>query len=136
MDSRETTLKGGDSGAALVAGDPEKSLLVEAVRYKNHDLQMPPKKRLSDSEINTLETWIKMGAPDPRTAAASVKSGRIIDINEGRKFWSFAPLSRVEPPVIPNAETPIDAFIQEKLNAQRLPSAVPADKRTFQQKQY
>jgi len=131
LDSRETTLKGGDSGVALVAGDPEKSLLVEAVRYKNHDLQMPPKKRLSDSEINTLETWIKMGAPDPRTAAAPVKSGRIIDIKEGRKFWSFAQLSRVEPPVVPNAETPIDAFIQEKLKAQRLPSAAPADKRTL-----
>src|SRR4051794_6190652 len=45
LDTRESTLKGGDTGPALVAGDPEKSLLIEAVRYGNHDLQMPPKKR-------------------------------------------------------------------------------------------
>src|SRR2546421_496651 len=69
LDSRESTLKGGDTGPALVAGDPQKSLLIEAVRYGNHDLQMPPKKRLSDREIKALEDWVKMGAPDPREAA-------------------------------------------------------------------
>ena len=96
LDTREGTLKGGDSGAVLAAGDPEKSLLIEAVRYKNHDLQMPPKKRLSDAEIRTLETWVKMGAPDPRTAPTVAKTGRVIDVAEGRKFWSFAPLSRAQ----------------------------------------
>jgi hypothetical protein len=48
LDTRSATLKGGDTGASFVAGDPEKSLLIEAVRYQNHDLQMPPEKRLSD----------------------------------------------------------------------------------------
>src|SRR5882757_698092 len=60
LDTREATLKGGDTGPALIAGDPEKSLLIEAVRYKNHDLQMPPKKRLADAEIKVLEEWVKM----------------------------------------------------------------------------
>lgn len=132
LDTREATLKGGDTGPALIAGDPEKSLLIEAVRYTNHDLQMPPKKRLSDSEIAVLEEWVKMGAPDPRTGAvASAKGPRVIDINEGRKFWSFTPLARVEIPAVPDATSPIDAFILAKLKENGLTSAPPADKRTL-----
>src|SRR5688572_19709621 len=51
LDTREGTLKGGDTGPAVVAGDPDKSLLIEAIRYKNRDLQMPPKRQLSSSEV-------------------------------------------------------------------------------------
>ena len=98
LDTREAVLKGGDTGPSLIAGDAEKSLLIEAVRYKNHDLQMPPKKRLADSEVKALEDWVKMGAPDPREAAPVAKRGRVIDIAEGRKFWSFTPLARVAVP--------------------------------------
>ncbi|MEP6668640.1 MAG: PSD1 and planctomycete cytochrome C domain-containing protein [Chthoniobacter sp.] len=130
LDTRESTLKGGDTGPALVAGDPEKSLLIEAVRYGNHDLQMPPKRRLSDTEVKTLETWVKMGAPDPREAVVA-KQGRVIDINEGRKFWSFQPLARVEPPADPKVASPIDAFLQAKLAEKGLSPAPPADKRTL-----
>jgi hypothetical protein len=113
LDTREATLKGGDTGPALVAGDPEKSLLIEAVRYKNHDLQMPPKKRLADGEVKALEEWVKMGAPDPRETAPAAKPGRVIDIAEGRKFWSFTPLTRVEVPgakaQAPIAQAPVAA---------------------------
>lgn len=131
LDSRETILKGGDSGAALVAGLPEKSLLIEAVRYNNRDLQMPPKKRLSDSEIQTLETWIKIGAPDPRTSQGRLKQKNAIDVNASRNFWSFAPLSQDEQKAVPDVFTSIDAFIQAKLKENNLPSAPPADKRTL-----
>ena len=131
LDSSDATLKGGDTGPALTPGDPEKSLLIEAVRYKNHDLQMPPKQRLSDGEIKALEDWVKMGAPDPRISAPVAKQGRVIDVAEGRKFWSFAPLTRVQPPMSPGAETPLDAFIQARLSANGLRSAPRADKRTL-----
>jgi cytochrome c553 len=139
LDSKESTLKGGDSGPALVAGDPEQSKLIEAVRYKNHDLQMPPKGELPAEEIKTLEAWIKMGAPDPRAgevaAAANTKGARVINIEEGRKFWSFKPIARVEPPAVPGRavaiKNPIDAFIQAKLKEKGLTSAPPADKRTL-----
>src|SRR5688572_32804289 len=47
LDSREGALKGGETGPALVPGDPSKSRLIEAVRYENADLEMPPKDRLS-----------------------------------------------------------------------------------------
>ncbi len=98
LDTREAVLRGGDTGPALVAGNPDKSLLIEAVRYTNHDMQMPPKKRLAESEVKALEGWVKMGAPDPRDAAPMTKNGRVIDVAEGRKFWSFTPLARVNVP--------------------------------------
>ena len=141
LDTREAMLKGGDTGPALVAGNPDKSLLIEAVRYANHDMQMPPKKRLADGDVKALEEWVKMGAPDPREAATAVKSGRVIDIAEGQKFWSFTPLARVEVPFgVPTLggkaeagtpSNPIDAFIRAKLSEKGLPSAPPADKRTL-----
>ena len=69
LDTREGLLKGGETGPGLVPGDPEKSLLIKAVRYTDENLQMPPKnKKLSAEQIADLETWIKIGAPDPRSA--------------------------------------------------------------------
>jgi mono/diheme cytochrome c family protein len=66
LDTKEGTLKGGDTGPALVAGDPAKSLLIQAVKWQG-ELEMPPKKKLSDAQIADLEAWIKAGAPDPRS---------------------------------------------------------------------
>src|SRR5439155_27003108 len=58
IDSREGALKGGDSGPAIVPGDPEKSLLIKAVRQVDEDLKMPPKKQLTETLIATLtERW-------------------------------------------------------------------------------
>ena len=51
LDSLEAALKGGDSGSALVPGQPEKSRLVDAVSYKNVDLRMPPKGKLPAEQI-------------------------------------------------------------------------------------
>src|SRR2546428_170835 len=70
LDSKEGMLKGGESGKpAIVPGDADKSRLIEAIRYRNEDLQMPPKKaggKLSDEQIGDFVTWVNMGAPDPR----------------------------------------------------------------------
>src|SRR5262245_50648690 len=55
LDTKEGVLKGGETGPAIVPGDPEKSLLIKAVRYTDPDLQMPPKgKKLSETEIADL----------------------------------------------------------------------------------
>ena len=51
-------------------GDPDKSLLIQAVRYTDPGLHMPPGGKLSDAQINDLVTWVRMGAPDPRTRGA------------------------------------------------------------------
>ena len=61
LDSREHLLKGGKSGAAIVPGDPDKSLLVQAIRYSS-TRKMPPTGKLKDDEIESLEAWVKAGA--------------------------------------------------------------------------
>lgn len=67
LDSWEAAKVGGDRGAAIVSGDLEKSLLVQAISFRDPDFQMPPKQKLSDTEIATLTEWVKQGAvwPDP-----------------------------------------------------------------------
>ncbi len=66
LDTRDGLIRGGETAPAVVPGEPELSLLIRAVRYKDPTLQMPPDGRLSDRQIADLEAWVKMGAPDPR----------------------------------------------------------------------
>ena len=75
LDTREATRKGGDTGPAVVPGDTNKSLLLEAIRYANKDNQMPPKTKLPDSIIKDFEQWVRMGAPDPRGSGAVADAG-------------------------------------------------------------
>src|SRR5271154_7187499 len=67
VDSRENILKGGKSGTALVPGDPDKSLLIQAVRQTNPKLKMPMGGKLKDQEIEDLAAWVKAGAKWPAT---------------------------------------------------------------------
>ena len=68
--SRETLLKGGGSGPAVVPGDPDKSLLIKAVSYTDADLKMPPKHKLTDDQIADLKHWVELGVPYAPPAAA------------------------------------------------------------------
>ncbi len=140
VDSREALLIGGDAGPSVVPGNLEKSKLIEAVRYKNRDLQMPPKNALTPAQIQDLEKWVAMGAPDPRegkTAAAAQAHGgvnRSINMEEGRKFWSFTPLAETTPPPVQNTawvKSPIDAFLLAELEKQGIAPAPATDKRTL-----
>jgi hypothetical protein len=133
LDTREGLLKGGDSGPALLAGDPRKSLLLKAVRWEDDDLKMPPKKKLGAEQIADLESWIRTGA----TWGASVKAagGRKkqvgLSIEEGRKFWAYRPWEKPALPAVKDASWPtsdIDRFILAKLEARNLRPSPPADK--------
>ena len=132
LDSREALLKGGKTGAALIPGDPEKSLLIKAVRYLDEDLQMPPKgEKLSPSQIADLEAWVKMGAPDPRTSKAAELAK---DWAEGKNHWAHQPIKN---PPVPDVKqkswiaTPVDAFILEKLEQNGMKPSGAADKRAL-----
>src|SRR5689334_17511210 len=71
LDSRQGIAKGGESGPAIAGRDPDQSRLIQAIRWTDPDLEMPPKEKLSDQQIAALEQWVRMGAPDPREASAS-----------------------------------------------------------------
>jgi hypothetical protein len=131
---------GGDSGPAVVPGEVEKSAIIEAVRYKNSDLEMPPKEKLPDAEIAVLEKWVAMGAPWPeeksgKSIAAASKEGFT---DEERKFWSFQPLADPKPPEVPGkwARNEIDRFIAKKHAEMKLDPAAEADRREFVRRAY
>ncbi|MCC7336351.1 MAG: PSD1 domain-containing protein [Pirellulaceae bacterium] len=149
LDSRTAWQAGGDSGALLTAGKPNESRLVEAVRYENLDLQMPPSGKLSAEQIAAIEQWVTLGAPDPRDGpaqtdstdaahesdgegAAQHKPLKGMSVEDGRKFWSFKPLSN---PAVPSprdrawVNTAVDAFVLSQLEAAGIAPAPPADKR-------
>ncbi|MEP6662961.1 MAG: PSD1 and planctomycete cytochrome C domain-containing protein [Verrucomicrobiota bacterium] len=133
VEYRDTLLSGGETGAAIVPGDVEKSLLIKAVRYTDPDLQMPPKnKKLSDAQIADLETWVKMGAPDPRIAATPV-STKAWAAN-AKDHWAFKAIKKFSPPQVKDTNwvaSPIDAFILAKLEENGLQPSPPADKWTL-----
>jgi len=136
LDSRAGLLAGGDSGPALVPGKPEASRIVEAVRYTNPDLQMPPQTRLSAAEVAVIERWVAAGAADPRLPPAAAGGGGPVgmSLDEGRKFWSLRPIARPEPPAVSRGDwvrTPIDAFVLAALEKAGIDPAPPADRRTL-----
>ncbi len=131
LDSRDTLLKGGDSGAAIIPGDAEKSLMIQAVRYE--DFEMPPNGKLPSKDVETLVRWVNMGAPWPQEAApvATVKRGQF-DL-EGRKssFWVWQPITSPEPPVVRNKawpKTEVDHHILAGLEKAGIEPSVDADK--------
>ncbi len=133
LDTRAALLEGGDSGPAIIPGDPDKSLLVKAVRHADDDLKMP-KEKLAEQEIEALREWVRMGAPDPRTGGAPAVRPAAFDWAKEREHWSYRP---VQDPVVPEvqdagwARSEVDHFIRAKLDAQQLQSVADADKRTL-----
>jgi hypothetical protein len=136
LNSREGMLKGGNSGyAVIIAGDPEASLLIKAIRYTDSKLQMPPTGQLPAEQIKDFEAWVKMGAPDPRAGSASAQaSWQPYDLEQARKFWSFQPIKDTPPPEVNNkawVRSPIDRFILAKLESKGLKPVGDADKRSL-----
>ncbi|WP_254508030.1 PSD1 and planctomycete cytochrome C domain-containing protein [Anatilimnocola floriformis] len=132
LDDRAAILTGGDSGAAATPGEPDKSLLIEAVRYDPAGFQMPPTGKLPASEIATLAEWVKLGLPHP-TAAATKTAKKEIDLAKGRQHWAFHPLREHS---IPD-ETQlaggnrIDWFLNAKREQHGLKASPAADARTL-----
>lgn len=131
VDSRDGLLKGGDSGAAVVPGQAESSLLLKALRYDG--IEMPPKGKLPDAVIRDFAAWIEMGAPDPRDPGEPT-SRHVIDIESGRQHWAFRPV--VDPPLPKVADDgwpvdPVDFFILAGLDARDIKPVSDADRYTW-----
>src|SRR6516162_4989906 len=87
LDSRVGLRRGGENGPVIVPGNVGASKLIEALRYTNKDLQMPPDDnggKLPDSIIHDFESWVRMGAPDPRDDAAGAMA-KAYDTTEAKK---------------------------------------------------
>ena len=128
LNTRAGLEHGGDSGKAVVPGDAESSLLFKAVNWSDDDLEMPPKQKLPPSKIADIRKWIDMGAPDPRVAEKVVLNTEI-DIEEGKKFWSFQKPQRSKAPVVKDKSWPkseVDQFVLAKLEEGGLEPAAAA----------
>ncbi len=137
LDTRQGVLAGGESGPALVPGAPSKSLLIEAIRYENPDLQMPPKKKLSAEQIAVLEKWVRLGAPDPRIGkkAAAKKDEEAFDVHERKEaHWSWRPVVNAAPPAVKDRgwpRSPLDQFVLSKLDKAGIEPNPDASRRTL-----
>ena len=155
MDSRAALLKGGDSGPALVPGNPSDSLLLQAVTHSKKDLEMPPKEKLTTNDIAVLRRWIQEGAPWPATASNAVatvvlKPGEkigdgwsdprnpIVKIFGGQRLdlWSLRPVKLVAPPKSAKGTHPIDAFLLAKLKENKRKMSPEAERRTLARRLY
>lgn len=133
VDSAPGLLKGGESGPAIVAGAPQESLLLEAMKYESYE--MPPDGKLSPQILADFEQWIAMGAPDPRNdARPSHDAAKGVDVEKGREFWAFQP---PEPHVIPEIPEPqlahnwIDHFVIAQLHDAGLEQVPVAERATL-----
>ncbi|MEK6701466.1 MAG: PSD1 and planctomycete cytochrome C domain-containing protein [Planctomycetota bacterium] len=140
LDSRQGIQQGGSSGAVVVPGNPNQSLLIQAIRHSEPDLKMPPKNsggKLPDSVIRDFEAWVKMGAPDPRDNGPG-PAPRKYDTEEARKWWAYQP---VEKPQTPKDDSgwsrgDIDRFVMAALKAKDLKPVADADKTTLIRRVY
>ena len=133
LDSREGLLKGGDTGPAIVPGNPEKSLLVAAIRYEDPETAMPPRKsggKLSAEQIQDFENWIKSGAPWP--GGGSSLSSKKFDLEQRkREHWCWTPPTSHPLPSVKLKSWPrtlTDHFILAGLESKNLSPAPQADR--------
>lgn len=133
LDTREGLRKGGDIGPAVVPGEPAESLILDALRY---DLvEMPPSGKLPDRVIADFETWITMGAPDPREGTSTAdEAPQGIDIASARASWAYQTPTRHEPPPVSRpawVRRPVDAFLLARLDEAGITPNSEADRPTL-----
>jgi len=134
LDTKDSTLKGGNTGPAVVPKDLDKSLLIKSIRYTDEDLSMPPKKKLPDDAIKDLERWVSTGAYDPRNDTPTITVSEAL----ARKHWSYEPLRR---PPVPQVQSKwinneIDSFIFLSAKNKGILPSQEADKKTLIRRVY
>jgi len=139
LDSQAGLAKGGDSGPVVIPGQPEKSLLIAAIQYR--DTEMPPDGKLSKSQIATLVQWVVLGAPWPAETSTGLPSQtRQYNWQELRQeHWAWQPVQRPDLPAVQDPQwvkNPIDFFVLAQLEANKLQHAPAADKRSLIRRAY
>jgi len=141
LSTREVAVKEGDTGFGIVPGRSAESLLVTSIRHTDPDLKMPKKAdKLPDAAIAKITQWVDLGAPfaKPLVAGKSTRDKSKVS-EEDRKFWSFQPLARPQPPAVKNeawCRTPIDRFVLAKIEEKGVAPSGAADKQTLIRRAY
>jgi hypothetical protein len=130
LDTRANLLKGSDSGPVVRPGAAARSRLAHVVAGTASDgLVMPPRgPRLSAAETGRIRAWINRGAPWPEGLALEP------DAAKEPTHWAFRPIRNPRPPAVRHLSrirNPIDAFVLARLEAEGIPPAPPADRRTL-----
>jgi mono/diheme cytochrome c family protein len=140
LDSLAGMLSGGDQGPAIVPGDPEKSLLIKAIRHDDRELKMPPTGKLTKDQIADITQWVKMGAPWPGADKGTVvRKGEFQITDKDRAHWAFQPRKRPAVPQVKNkgwVTNPIDSFILAQLEAKGPQPNPPASKQELIRRVY
>jgi hypothetical protein len=139
LDFRQGILDGGDSGPAVIAGEPKRSLLLSSMRHPDASQRMPKNRAaVPPDALADFEKWILEGAPDPRDTAPAAGEVSAADweavFEVRRQWWSFQPLAMPPVPAAGSAvrfSHPVDRFLAEKLDAAGLEPAPRADRRTL-----
>ena len=141
--SRKGLLEGGDIGPAINLNEPEKSLLLEMISYKDGDHEMPPKDKLPQDQIDILTQWVKMGAPfNPKheIAGEAEQVQPNTQVNDRtRAYWAYQSIKRPAVPKVTDkawSANAIDAFVHERLTQAKLSPNGPADKRQLIRRAY
>ena len=131
MDSLAGLTTGGDGGAALIPGDPAKSLFLQNILSTDPDVMMPPKgDRLTKDEVTLLQEWVKSGATWPKSRTKAPVAGRYLPGTIGAKekaWWAYQP---VKLPGLPAGQSahPIDRFLEARLAKEGLAPSGEADR--------
>jgi mono/diheme cytochrome c family protein len=132
LDTRDSMMRGGESGPAVTPGDAE-SLLLAAISYES-ETQMPPKGKLKEKDIQALTDWVKMGAPWPEVGSVSKNAKQAASPTAASSHWAFQSVRSAAAPIVGDttwASGAIDQFILRKLEERGLVPVEPADKRTL-----
>ena len=132
VDDRNGLLTGGNSGAAIIPGNPDASLLIKAVSYTDGKLKMPPNKQLTAEQVADLRQWIQNGAAWPQAELPLDQSQKSeVYAKLKQEHWAWQPLKVIAVPELANADwarDDLDRFVLAKLNEQGLKPTNDADK--------
>ncbi len=127
LDHRTAMLKGGETGPLLIAGDPDRSLLIQSITHEHEDLKMPKKRPKLDARIIAdFKEWVRRGAPDPRdkepTDSIAPTWSDLLSVR--KNWWSFQPVSAP-------AGATIDGLLDARMKAAGITPSPPAAKETL-----
>jgi len=137
MGTRESLLKGGGRGTAVMPGDHNKSLLYQMTAHLKEPHMPYERAKLADADIQKIAAWIDLGAPFDRPFVDRDEAAwtRKVIAPDGKKHWAYLPLREVKNPKtdVPN---PIDGFLLNRLEMAGIKPNPPTDKRTLIRRVY